>query len=157
MSSPPYTLVLVENEVTMGGEYDFWADDTGVQYQFPNAYRNRVASGRLFVYYRGVRRAGGRRGKAEYFGTGIIGDVWQDPDQGTNTPARQRRWFVRLRITNLSTYQCQRKTTVWPTNVSATLWDGVPAYARFHEMSSTVSSVQLTADLPPLRLCHAIP
>ncbi len=96
MSSPPYTLVLVENEVTMGGEYDFWADDTGVQYQFPNAYRNRVASGRLFVYYRGVRRAGGRRGKAEYFGTGIIGDVWQDPDQGTNTPARQRRWFCAI-------------------------------------------------------------
>lgn len=45
---PPQTqvpLVLVENEITAGGEYDFWADDTGVLYQYPNGYRNRVQSG----------------------------------------------------------------------------------------------------------------
>jgi hypothetical protein len=57
-------LVLVENEVTVDGKYDFWADDTGVQYHYPNQYRNRVRPGREFVYYRGVRlsrRPTGRR------------------------------------------------------------------------------------------------
>ena len=93
---PAYAIVLVENEVTMGGKYDFWADDTGVQYQFPNAYLKRVIAGRPFVYYRGVRRAGGRRGAAEYFGTGVIADIWQDLDQPRNTPARQRRWFCAI-------------------------------------------------------------
>ena len=66
MPSPAYALVLVENEETVGQRYDFWADDTGVQYQFPNMYRKRVTEGRPFVYYRGVRRAGGKRGAAEY-------------------------------------------------------------------------------------------
>ena len=51
-------LVLVENEVTIGGKYDFWADDTGARYHFPNQYRNLVRPGRPFVYYRGVRRSG---------------------------------------------------------------------------------------------------
>ena len=78
MPSPAYALVLVENEETVGQRYDFWADDTGVQYQFPNMYRKRVTEGRPFVYYRGVRRAGGKRGAAEYFGTGVIGEVWQE-------------------------------------------------------------------------------
>ena len=96
MPSPAYALVLVENEETVGQQYDFWADDTGVQYQFPNMYRKRVTEGRPFVYYRGVRRVGGKRGAAEYFGTGVIGEVWQDPGQPTNTPARQRRWFCAI-------------------------------------------------------------
>jgi len=89
-------LVLVENEVTVGGDYDFWADDTGVQYHYPNQYRNRVRPGRLFVYYRGVRRARGRRGNAEYFGSGIIGDVWPDPAQPTETPPAKRRWLCSI-------------------------------------------------------------
>ena len=37
-SSP---LVLVENEVTLDGRYDFWADETGVRYQYPNQYRKQ--------------------------------------------------------------------------------------------------------------------
>lgn len=89
----PDALVLVENEVTVGGEYDFWADDTGVRYHFPNQYRNRVRPGLPFVYYRGVRRAARERGVAEYFGTGTIGEVWPDPAQPPDTPARNRRWF----------------------------------------------------------------
>jgi hypothetical protein len=89
-------LVLVENEVTVGGEYDFWADDTGARYQFPNQYRNRVRPGVPFVYYRGVRRADGRRGAAEYFGTGVIGEVWPDPEQPSDTPPRHRRWFCAI-------------------------------------------------------------
>jgi hypothetical protein len=92
----PDALVLVENEVTHDGDYDFWSDKTGVHYQFPNIYRNRVVPGTPFVYYRGVRRKGGKRGQAEYFGTGIIGDVWQDPAQGPDTPSRSRRWYCAI-------------------------------------------------------------
>lgn len=89
-------LILTENEVTMGGKYDFWADDTGVQYHFPNQYRNRVKQGLPFVYYRGVRRRDGQRANAEYFGTGFIGDVWADPDQPDDTPSRLRRWYCSI-------------------------------------------------------------
>jgi len=96
MAKQSSALVLVENEVTMGGEYDFWADDTGVQYQFPNTYKNRVQPSRPFIYYRGVRRASGKRGPAEYFGSGVIGDVWPDPDQPPDTPAARRRWFCAI-------------------------------------------------------------
>jgi Domain of unknown function (DUF3883) len=94
--SNPDALVLVENEVTVGGEYDFWADDTGARYHFPNQYRNRVRPGLPFVYYRGVRRSGGKRGAAEYFGTGFVGDVWLDPELSTDTPARNRRWYCAI-------------------------------------------------------------
>jgi hypothetical protein len=95
-ASDARALVLVENEVTMGGEYDFWADDTGVQYQFPNAYKNRVLPGLPFVYYRGVRRAGGKRGSAEYFGAGVIADVWPDQSQPSHTPPPKRHWFCAI-------------------------------------------------------------
>ena len=58
-------LVLVENEVTAGGRYDHWQDVTGERYQFPNQYRNKVITDRPFIYYRGVRRADGSRGRAD--------------------------------------------------------------------------------------------
>lgn len=91
--TPSGALVLVENEVTMGHEYDFWADDTGVQYHFPNVYRNRVQTGLPFIYYRGVRRQGNKRGPAGYFGTGTVGEIRPDPDQPHGTPNRLRRWY----------------------------------------------------------------
>ena len=69
-SSP---LVLVENEVTLDGRYDFWADETGVRYQYPNQYRNKVQTGRPFVYYRGVRRAGRKRGPTSTSELGPLG------------------------------------------------------------------------------------
>jgi hypothetical protein len=86
-------LVLFEAEATVGGEYDDWNDLTGEQYHFPNQYRNRVVPGRRFIYYRGVRRQGGRRGQAEYFGHGRIGTVWLD--EATINLARKadRAWF----------------------------------------------------------------
>ena len=92
----PQALVLAENEATAGGEYDFWADDTGSRYHFPNSYRNRVQTGCRFVYYRGVRRKDKKRGAAEYFGTGLIGEVWRDPEQPLDTPARERRWYCAI-------------------------------------------------------------
>ena len=45
-------LVLVENEVTYGGQYDHWQGLIGVSYRFPNQYRNKISSGRRFIYYR---------------------------------------------------------------------------------------------------------
>src|SRR5690242_15342170 len=89
-------LVLVENEVTVGGAYDFWADLTGVQYHYPNQYKNRIRPGRSFVYYRGSRRPNGRRGTPEYFGSGTIGAVWPDPDQPTDVRPANRRWLCEI-------------------------------------------------------------
>lgn len=89
-------LVLVENEATTGGQYDHWQDTTGEQYHYPNQYRNRVVSGRRFVYYRGVRRADGQRGQPEYFGTGRIGDVWRDEAIAETVPKRRWRWYCAI-------------------------------------------------------------
>lgn len=87
------SLVLVENEVTYGGKYDHWLDSTGESYQFPNQYRTKIVEGVRFVYYRGVRRADGRRGDAEYFGVGCIGSVWRDPTVPLAAPRSKWRWF----------------------------------------------------------------
>lgn len=89
-------IILVQNEVTVGGKYDFWADETGVRYQFPNRYKNRIRPGRPFLYYRGVRRASGKRSQAEYFGFGEIGEVWRDPDQARDTQPSRRRWYCSI-------------------------------------------------------------
>lgn len=89
-------LVLVQNEVTYGGEYDHWQDLTGVSYNFPNIYRNKVVSGRRFLYYRGIRRANNQRAQAEYFGIGRIGAVWRDPSVPETTPKRKWHWFCSI-------------------------------------------------------------
>src|SRR5262249_42727910 len=86
-------LVLVENEVTYGGQYDHWQDLTGVSYQFPNQYRNKLLPGRRFVYYRGVRRANQQRGQAEYFGMGRVATVWRDPSVPESIPKARWRWY----------------------------------------------------------------
>ncbi len=93
---PSQPLVLVENEVTVGGEYDHWRDDTGVRYQYPNSYRNRVAPGRPFVYYRGTRRSDRRSGRPEYFGSGVVGRVWRDPAVPESTPKKNWRWYCEI-------------------------------------------------------------
>jgi len=72
-------VVLVHNEQTAGGRYDFWKDVEGSRYHFPNQYKNRMKEGDQFIYYRGVRRKSGR-GQAEYFGTGTIGTIYFDYD-----------------------------------------------------------------------------
>lgn len=85
-------LVLVENEVTTEGRYDFWKDITGVQYHYPNAYKNMVRPGAPFLYYRGAGRASGERGRPEYFGRGIVGAVWQDPETSGPRPY----WYAKV-------------------------------------------------------------
>lgn len=89
-------LVLVENETTVGQQYDNWKDATGERYHFPNQYRSRVIPGRLFVYYRGVRRKSHSRGRPEYFGVGRIGDVWRDSDVPEAAKKRNWKWFCNI-------------------------------------------------------------
>lgn len=87
-------LVLVENERTMGGLYDSWQDLTGVCYHYPNKYRILVQPGERFVYYRGVRKEKrGRRQHPEYFGCGLIKDVWPDLSVPEQLPKAQRKYY----------------------------------------------------------------
>lgn len=90
-------LVLVQNERTIDGNYDHWKDVTGEQYHFPNVYKNKIEAGEPFIYYRGVRTAGGKRRKSpEYFGTGIIGETWRDAEIPIDAPKSAWHWFCRI-------------------------------------------------------------
>ena len=89
-------IILTENEATFGGHYDHWQDVTGERYQFPNQYKNLVVTDRPFIYYRGVRRQGGKRGPAEYFGHGLIGEVWRDQDIPIARPRKKWKWFCKI-------------------------------------------------------------
>ena len=89
-------LVLVQNERTATEAYEHWKDVTGEQYHFPNQYKNRVVTGTPFVYYRGMRRADGKRGTPEYFGCGVIGAVWRDDDIPESDPKRNWAWFCEI-------------------------------------------------------------
>jgi hypothetical protein len=86
-------IVLTTNEKIISGHT--WKDREGEQYHFPNQYRNKIVSGERFVYYRGVHRADGKRGKMEYFGVGLIGDVWLDPDT-EDLNAGNRNWYCSI-------------------------------------------------------------
>ena len=82
-------VVLTTNEVVLNPEHA-WNDITGVQYHYPNQYKNKIRTGEEFVYYRGVRRKDGTRGEAEYFGRGRIGAIRPDPaTEGSSRPS----WF----------------------------------------------------------------
>jgi hypothetical protein len=85
-------LVLASNDANATDRYS-WKDITGVQYHYPNGYRNMIRPGERFVYYRGFRRADGARGQAEYFGRGVIGDIWRDSAVPPNTPKRRWAWY----------------------------------------------------------------
>ena len=62
-----------------------WQDDPQykdtefVVYHYPEQYFERIRGGEQFVYYRPSR--GARRGEGStYFGCGVLGDIWKDPD-----------------------------------------------------------------------------
>lgn len=85
-------LVLTTNDVIMNPDHA-WQDETGVQYHYPNQYKNMIQPGVEFVYYRGVHRADGKRGQAEYFGRGRIGAIRLDPaTEGASRPS----WFCAI-------------------------------------------------------------
>ena len=88
-------LVLVQNEVTVSKAHQRWQDVTGEQYHFPNQYKNRVKPGTTFVYYRGVRRTHHRHATPEYFGCGVVGDVWIDAET-VDLPKARRAWFCKI-------------------------------------------------------------
>ncbi len=88
-------LVLVSNDANASKRYA-WKDITGVQYHYPNGYRNIIRTGEPFVYYRGVRRATGSRGEAEYFGQGVIGDIWRDSTVPATAPKAKWAWFCEI-------------------------------------------------------------
>lgn len=88
-------IVLVENEVTMDGKYDFWEDSTGEQYHFPNSYINKITPGTQFIYYKGIARRDGTKGLANYFGYGEIGEVWLDPSS-KGKPKKNWHWYCEI-------------------------------------------------------------
>jgi hypothetical protein len=88
-------LVLASKDANANELYA-WKDITGVQYHYPNGYRNLIRTGEPFVYYRGVRRATGIRGQAEYFGQGVIGDIRRDPTVPLSSPKAKWAWFCSI-------------------------------------------------------------
>jgi hypothetical protein len=88
-------LVLVSNEVNATDRYT-WKDIEGVQYHYPNGYRNLIKTGEPFAYYRGRRRSGGRRSEAEYFGSGVIGEIWRDSAIPDTAPRRNWAWYCSI-------------------------------------------------------------
>lgn len=87
-------LVLTENEVNANPGYD-WKDKTGIQYHFPHQYRWRMETGTRFIYYRGSLRADGKKRTPEYFGRGVVGRLWQDPETD-GAPLRQQAWYCSI-------------------------------------------------------------
>ncbi len=86
-------LILVQNEKTADSHYELWKDIEGIQYHFPNQYKNKFIEGDSFIYYRGTRRAVGSRRTPEYFGVGKIGKKRIDPDSIGNNRKSSLRWF----------------------------------------------------------------
>lgn len=84
-------LVLTSNDSNVSDRYQ-WKDVTGVQYHYPNIYRNLIKAGEPFIYYRGVRRTSGPRRPAEYFGQGTIGSIWPDPETADAAP-KNKAWY----------------------------------------------------------------
>ncbi len=89
-------LVLVQNERTEDSKYDFWDDATGERYHYANQHRNKVRTGRRFIYYKGSRRRDGSSKTPEYFGWGVIGDVERDPDTAGSNKKLTQRWICRI-------------------------------------------------------------
>jgi hypothetical protein len=69
--------VLTQNEATQSGHS--YADELGVEYEYPTMYRNLIRPGEPFVYYRGRQRAGGGRQPQVYLGVGVIGEIGPSP------------------------------------------------------------------------------
>jgi hypothetical protein len=88
-------IVLASNEANASDKFN-WQDITGVQYHYPNGYRNTIRPGERFIYYRGMRRADGRRGTAEYFGCGTIGDIRRDESIPETTPKGRWAWYCTI-------------------------------------------------------------
>ncbi|TMI72596.1 MAG: DUF3883 domain-containing protein [Bacteroidetes bacterium] len=88
-------LILVQNEVTVGGRYDHWQDNEGVLYHYPNKYVNKINEGEPFIYYKGRLRLNKRTAIPEYFGFGKIGKTYIDPTTSNGKP-KDYQWFCEI-------------------------------------------------------------
>jgi hypothetical protein len=162
-SGDSYGLILAENEGTAGGFE--WHDITGERYQFPKNYRNTIRPGIRFIYYSGTRAAGGGRKAAQYFGRGVIGDVYPDPTS-THLPKSEWKWLaditdyvpflngIPLRDANgvlleLETPEPPSKNYwgIGVRKISAATYDAILAVANASNSSLPVSSSVPTATL----------
>jgi len=73
-------LVLAQNESTESGHS--YADELGVEYEYPTMYRSRIRTGERFIYYRGRRRADGSLQPQVYLGAGVVGSISSSTSQG---------------------------------------------------------------------------
>jgi hypothetical protein len=73
-------LVLTQNESTESGHT--YADELGVEYEYPTLYTNRIRTGAPFVYYRGRRKAEGGLQPQVYLGVGVVGEIRPSPRPG---------------------------------------------------------------------------
>ena len=70
-------LVFASNEASASERH--YDDRTGVSYEYPRQYQRRIKEGELFVYYKGIRKAGGGFQRPVYFGAGIVGAITPAP------------------------------------------------------------------------------
>jgi hypothetical protein len=70
-----------------------WDDVEGERYHYPSKYQTKITTGEPFVYYRGVHRADGRRGPAQYVGAGRIGAIWADPERAAGA---RKAWYCAI-------------------------------------------------------------
>lgn len=73
-------LVLTQNDATESGHV--YADELGVEYEYPVMYRNLVRTGEPFVYYRGRRRRDGSLQPQVYLGAGVVGRIRPSSNSG---------------------------------------------------------------------------
>jgi hypothetical protein len=85
-------IVLTINDKILNPDHQ-WNDIVGVQYHYPNQYKNKVRPGEQFVYYRGVHRKISPRGDAEYFGRGRIGQIRKD---SATVDSSRPSWFCTI-------------------------------------------------------------
>jgi len=86
-------LILTQNESNSESHFDY-ADIEGVQYQYPNQYRNKIKPGERFIYYRGSIDLNGKKRTPHYFGHGVISDVGLDSP--ADTPPGKRLWLATI-------------------------------------------------------------
>ena len=152
-------LVLTSNDAKAGDRYQ-WKDVTGVQYHYPNIYRNLIKTGVPFIYYRGVRRTSGPRRPAEYFGKGVIGSIWPDPETA-DAPPIKKAWYCSIDdfIPFLPTVPA-KSDGVFLEQIPANMWrSGVrqlpqgtfdKIVALSGDGSSTVIQIEKSPILPPI-------
>jgi len=141
-------LVLVHNDVVQNPAHQ-WDDVEGVHYHYPSKYLRKITMGEPFVYYRGVHRENGKRGPAEYVGSGRIGRIWSDPN--TENVSR-KAWYCAIEDYQRFPIAVPAKTDgLLIEDIPANLWrDGVrslerAAYARIMELAGATGA---TAQIP---------